>query len=136
MSFRFRRNGSWVVAFATMLVLAAITSGVASADPAGEHVYVEGQTYQINNVSPPIFDASHGLLDLASPIYIIGYPVPAGTDRADHVAFRLPTAAQRLPAVSDPLPRPRARCRTRRLRVCRSVASRAVALHHGVRVQH
>jgi hypothetical protein len=79
MSFRFRRNRSWVVAFATMLALAALTSGVASADPTREHVYVDGQTYQINTVSPPIFDVGQTLLDLASPIYILGYPVPAGT---------------------------------------------------------
>ena len=79
MSFRSRRNGSWVVAFATMLALAAITSGDAAADPTREHVYADGQTYQINPVSPPIFDAGQGLLDLASPIYIIGFPVAAGT---------------------------------------------------------
>ena len=79
MGFGFRRNGSWIVAFATMLALAAITSGVASADPTREHVYVDGQAYQINTVSPPIFDAGQSLLDVASPIYIIGFPVPAGT---------------------------------------------------------
>jgi hypothetical protein len=79
MRFRFRRNGWWVVVFATMLVFAAINSGLASADQNTEQVYVDGQTYQINPVSPPIFDAGQSLLDLASPIYILGYPVPAGT---------------------------------------------------------
>jgi hypothetical protein len=79
MRFKFRRNGSWVVAFATMLALTAIASGAALADSNTEEVYVEGQTYQINTVSPPIFDAGQSLLDLASPIYIVGYPVPAGT---------------------------------------------------------
>ena len=112
MGFRFRRNGSWIVAFATMLALAAITSGVASADPTREHVYVDGQTYQINTVSPPIFDAGQSLLDLASPIYIIGFPGSRWDDRADYVAFGLPTPARRLPAFSDPLPRPRAGCHT------------------------
>jgi hypothetical protein len=79
MRFRFRRNGWWVVVFATMLVFAATNSGLASADQNTEQVYVDGQTYQINPVSPPIFDAGQSLLDLASPIYILGYPVPAGT---------------------------------------------------------
>jgi hypothetical protein len=79
MRLRFRRNSLRVVVLATMLAVAAMTSGAASADPPREHVYVDGQTYQINPVSPPIFDASQSLLDLASPIYIIGYPVPAGT---------------------------------------------------------
>jgi hypothetical protein len=79
MRFSFRRNASWVVMFATMLAVAAMTSGAASADQHTEQVYVDGQTYQINPVSPPIFDAGQSLLDLASPIYILGYPVPAGT---------------------------------------------------------
>ncbi|MET0811274.1 MAG: hypothetical protein ABWY65_09215 [Thermoleophilaceae bacterium] len=79
MSFRFRRNGSWVIVFATMLVFAAMTPGVASADPTTEDVYVDGQTYQINTGAAVIFDASQGLLDQASPIYILGFPVAPGT---------------------------------------------------------
>jgi hypothetical protein len=79
MRFRFGRNASWVVVFATMLAAAAMTSAAAAAEANKEDVYVDGQTYQINAVSPPIFDASQSLLDLASPIYIIGYPVPVGT---------------------------------------------------------
>jgi hypothetical protein len=79
MRLRFRRDGSWVAVLTTMLALAAFTSAAASADPTREHVYVDGQTYQINPVSPPNFDAGQSLLDLASPIYILEYPVPAGT---------------------------------------------------------
>jgi hypothetical protein len=79
MRFRFRRNRLWVIVFAMMLVVAALTSGAGAAGPNTEDVYVDGQTYQINPVSPPIFDATQSLLDLASPIYIIGFPVPAGT---------------------------------------------------------
>ena len=44
-----------------------------------EAVYVDGQTYEINAVSGPIFGAPQSLLDRASPIYILGYPVAAGT---------------------------------------------------------
>jgi hypothetical protein len=46
---------------------------------AAEAVYVGGQTYEIDAVSPPIFGAPPSLLDLASPIFILGYPVAPGT---------------------------------------------------------
>lgn len=44
-----------------------------------ESAYANGQTYQINTGAAVVFDASPGLLRTASPIFIIGFPVAAGT---------------------------------------------------------
>ena len=46
-----------------------------AAGPATETVYIQGHTAEINTAAAVIFDASAGLLDQASPIYIIGFPV-------------------------------------------------------------
>ena len=59
--------------------LAAAPSLAAAAGPATETVYVQGHTAEINTAAAVIFDASAGLLDQASPIYIIEFPVGAGT---------------------------------------------------------
>jgi len=61
------------------LALLLIAPGAALADPQTESVYADGQTYQINTGAALVFDASQGLLQHASPIYIIGFPVVAGT---------------------------------------------------------
>ena len=59
--------------------LAAAPSLAAAAGPATETVYIQGHTAEINTAAAVIFDASAGLLDHASPIYIIEFPVAAGT---------------------------------------------------------
>jgi hypothetical protein len=59
--------------------LAAAPAHAAAAGPATETVYVQGHTAEINTAAAVIFDASAGLLDQASPIYIIEFPVAAGT---------------------------------------------------------
>jgi len=47
--------------------------------PATETVYIQGNTAEINTAAAVIFDADDRLLDQASPIYIIEFPVAAGT---------------------------------------------------------
>jgi hypothetical protein len=64
---------------ATSLALLLIAATAALADPRTESVYANGQTYQINTGATVVFDAAPGLLQHASPIYIIGFPVSAGT---------------------------------------------------------
>jgi hypothetical protein len=62
--------------------VAVFAAGSASALAAGadtETVYVDGHTAAINTRATIIFDPSAGLLAQASPIYIIGFPVAAGT---------------------------------------------------------
>ena len=59
--------------------LAGAPSSALAAGPATETVYLQGHTAEINTAAAVIFDASAGLLDQASPIYIIGFPVPMGT---------------------------------------------------------
>ena len=62
------------------LALLGIVLGLGFASTAAaEAVYVDGQTYEINAVSGPIFRAPQALLEAASPIYILAYPVAAGT---------------------------------------------------------
>jgi len=59
-----------------------LVGGPASALAAGaatETVYIDGHTAQINTNAGVVFDASAGLLDQASPIFIIGFPVAPGT---------------------------------------------------------
>ena len=55
------------------------SSSGALADPQTESVYANGKTYQINTGAAVVFDAAPGVLQHASPIYIIGFPVAAGT---------------------------------------------------------
>lgn len=59
--------------------LAAAPSLALASPPATETVYLQGHTAEINTGAAVIFDASAGLLDQASPIYIIGFPVAPGT---------------------------------------------------------
>jgi len=59
--------------------LAAAPSSAVAAAPATETVYIRGHTADINTAAAVIFDANAGLLDQASPIYIIEFPVTAGT---------------------------------------------------------
>jgi hypothetical protein len=59
--------------------LAAAPSLAVAAGPATETVYIQDRTAEINTAPAVIFDASAGLLDQASPIYIIEFPVAAGT---------------------------------------------------------
>src|SRR5436190_15332790 len=63
-------------------VLAVALFGLTSAGASAvstENVYVDGQTYAINTGAAVIFDASEGLLGSASPMYLIGFSVAAGT---------------------------------------------------------
>jgi hypothetical protein len=50
-----------------------------AAGAASETVYIQGRTAEINTDAAVIFDASAGLLQEASPIYIIEFPVAPGT---------------------------------------------------------
>jgi hypothetical protein len=64
------------------VVTVALVLGLASAGASGpttENVYVDGQTYAINTGAAVIFDASEGLLNSASPMYLIGFSVVPGT---------------------------------------------------------
>jgi hypothetical protein len=64
------------------VVAVALVLGLASAEASGpltENVYVDGQTYAINTGAAVIFDASDGLLNHASPMYLIGFSVVPGT---------------------------------------------------------
>ncbi len=71
---------SLIVAAAAMwLALLLVAATAALAEPQTESVYADGHTYQINTGAAVVFDASQGLLQHTSPIYIIGFPVAAGT---------------------------------------------------------
>jgi hypothetical protein len=59
--------------------LAGVPASAVAAGPATETVYIQGATAEINTGAAIIFDASAGLLDQARPIYIIEFPVAAGT---------------------------------------------------------
>jgi hypothetical protein len=59
--------------------LAGAPASAVAAGPATETVYIQGATAEINTSGAVIFDASAGLLDQASPIYIIEFPVAPGT---------------------------------------------------------
>src|SRR6266540_2700788 len=56
--------------------------------------------------SAVVFDASPGLPEQSSPMYLIGFTVPAGDDGANHPALGLPPSEQRA-SVASPLPRSR-----------------------------
>jgi hypothetical protein len=62
----------------SVVVALAFVSG-AVADPQTENVYVDGQTYAINTGAAVVFDASPGLLEQSSPMYLIGFTVVPGT---------------------------------------------------------
>jgi hypothetical protein len=64
------------------LILVVVALGFASgavADTQTENVYVDGQTYAINTGAAVVFDASPGLLEHSSPMYLIGFTVRPGT---------------------------------------------------------
>jgi hypothetical protein len=63
---------------AASLALLLVAATAALADPRTESVYAGGQTYQIAQTTV-VLDAAPGLLQHASPIYVIGFPVAAGT---------------------------------------------------------
>ena len=75
---------------ALSLVLLFTAATAALAEPRTESIYAGGQTYQINTGATVVFDAAPGLLENASPIYIIGFPVSAGTTGP----IRLPSGYQ------------------------------------------
>ena len=79
---RHRRHIRPLICAALAVPVAVLAAGSASALAAGadtETVYVDGHTAAINTSATVIFDPSAGLLDQASPIYIIGFPVAEGT---------------------------------------------------------
>src|SRR5215217_7559585 len=77
---RHRRHFLAVICAALFISLAAGPSSSLAAGPASsETVYLQGHTAEINTGAAVILDASVGLLQHASPIYIIGFPVAAGT---------------------------------------------------------
>src|SRR5215204_2700640 len=68
----------------TGLVVAAAVTAIAfvpgaAATPLTENVYVDGQTHAINTGAAAVFDASAGLLEQSSPMYLIGFTVLPGT---------------------------------------------------------
>jgi hypothetical protein len=75
-----RRHLVPLVCAGLLTALAAQPATVlAAGPPATEMVYVQGHTAEINTGASVLFDASAGLLQHASPIYIIGFPVAEGT---------------------------------------------------------
>ena len=66
--------------FALVAILAAFVFVPGSAaSPMTENVYVDGQTYAINTNAGVVFDATAGLLEHSSPMYLIGFTVLPGT---------------------------------------------------------
>ncbi len=65
-------------ALVSVVVALAFVAG-AAADTQTENVYVDGQTYAINTGAAVVFDASPGLLEHSSPMYLIGFTVLPGT---------------------------------------------------------
>ena len=77
---RHLRRAPTLVCAALLASLAVLSgSAIAAGPPSSETVYVQGQTAEINTGAAVLFDASAGLLQHASPIYIIGFPVAEGT---------------------------------------------------------
>jgi hypothetical protein len=69
-----------LIGAALLTALAALPgAAIAASPPASETVYVQGQPAEINTGAAVLFDASAGLLQHASPIYIIEFPVAEGT---------------------------------------------------------
>jgi hypothetical protein len=69
-----------VTSFGLLAIIAALAfvSG-AVADPQTENVDTDGHTYAINTGAAVVFDASSGLLEQSSPMYLIGFTVLPGT---------------------------------------------------------
>jgi len=77
---RHLRRAPTLVCAALLASLAVLSgSAIAAGPPSSETVYVQGQTAEVNTGAAVLFDASAGLLQHASPIYIIGFPVAEGT---------------------------------------------------------
>jgi len=77
---RHLRRAPTLVCAALLAPLAVLSgSAIAAGSPSSETVYVQGQTAEVNTGAAVLFDASAGLLQHASPIYIIGFPVAEGT---------------------------------------------------------
>src|SRR5215210_8217534 len=77
---RHRRRFHTLICAALLTPLAAQPgSALAAGPPSSETVYIQGHTAEINTGAAVLFDASAGLLEHASPIYIIGFPVAEGT---------------------------------------------------------
>jgi hypothetical protein len=125
---------SLITTIAALLVLLLTAVTAALAEPRTENVYAGGQTYQINTGAAVVFDAASGLLQHASPIYIIGFPVAAGTTGP----ITLPSGYQ---PQNNGLPSPIPYhdhvliAAPGQPWVQRTAASRAAALHIGLRVQ-
>jgi len=80
---RHRRRLPTLICAALLTALPAHSgSALAAGPPSSETVYVQGQAAEINTGAALLFDASAGLLQHASPIYIIGFPVAEGTTGA------------------------------------------------------
>src|SRR5215210_448592 len=76
---RHRRHLVSLVCAGLLATLAQPATVLAAGPPASETVYFRGRTAEINTGASVIFDAIAGLLQHASPIYIIGFPVAEGT---------------------------------------------------------
>jgi len=77
---RFRLSPLLWTAVATLAASLAAGPASAVAAPQSETVYIDGHTAEINTGAGVIFNAAPALLDQASPIYIIGFPVAPGTE--------------------------------------------------------
>jgi hypothetical protein len=70
------------MALAGAIAVVGLIGGLATAagsGPTTENVYVDGETYAINTGATAIVDPSEGLLNSASPMYLIGFSVVPGT---------------------------------------------------------
>jgi hypothetical protein len=73
-----RSKGLFSLPLVAVVAALASVSG-AGAEPQTENVYAGGQTYAINTRASIVFDASAGLLEQSSPMYLIGFTVVPGT---------------------------------------------------------
>src|SRR6266508_3870088 len=71
-------SGRSSFALISVVVALGLAAG-AVADTQTENVYVDGQTYAINTGAAVVFDASPGLLEHSSSMYLIGFTVLPGT---------------------------------------------------------
>jgi len=73
-----RKCALLVLALVSVVGALAFAAG-AVANTQTENVYVDGQPYAINTGAAVVFDASPGLLEQSSPMYLIGFTVLPGT---------------------------------------------------------
>jgi hypothetical protein len=76
---RHRRHLLQLACAVLAIGLAAAPASAPAAGLSTETVYVQGHTAEINTSAAVVFDASAELLGQASPIFIIEFPVAAGT---------------------------------------------------------